>query len=687
MCGIFGVLLQRDAPVKRATVEAVMSRLYELSESRGKESAGMHAYLPSGRLAWTIKGTQPATEFLKSPSFQKAMAQALDRAFPAGAGFAAEPLVLLAHSRLVTNGTAALPQNNQPVRSGHVSVIHNGIVVNVDELWARHPQLQRHAEVDTEVLAAMLNAAAEQGADHAELTRGIYAELKGAASVAWVHDRTALVTLATNTGDIYVAMDPQARMLVFASERYILTQVLKGGEEGLPAVSAIEWLSAGHGLGFDVSGAESPRRYALTAPMQQPSGVERAVVVQGGALANTTHQDGATGAVEVVSVFNTSADESLVRYGEARVKGLRRCTCCVLPETFPYIAFDQQGVCNYCRSYRPRYAGMHPEATRKSFIESLERYRRGGTEPDVIVPFSGGRDSSYGLHLIKKEFGLRPVTFTYDWGMVTDLARRNVARLCGQLGIQNILVSADIKTKRDNIRKNVSAWLKQPDLGMVPLFMAGDKHFFRVVNELKRQTGIDLDLWCANPLENTDFKSGFCNVSPDFEKKRVDYLSLGRKARLASYYAARFLQNPRYLNSSLKDTFGAFLAYYVEPRRDFYFIFDHFIWNEDEVNRTLLGEYEWELSPDSPSTWRIGDGTAPFYNYIYMTARGFTEFDTFRSNQIREGQITREQAMASIIEENRPRIPSLRWYLDTINLDFNDTIRRINTLDTLGLHR
>ena len=91
--------------------------------------------------------------------------------------------------------------------------------------------------------------------------------------------------------------------------------------------------------------------------------------------------------------------------------------------------------------------------------QKLERYRRNTAGPDAIVPFSGGRDSSYGLHLIKKEFGLRPVTFTYDWGMVTDLARRNVARLCGQLGIQNILVSADIKTKRDNIRKNVSAWL------------------------------------------------------------------------------------------------------------------------------------------------------------------------------------------------------------------------------------
>lgn len=687
MCGIFGVLLQRNTPVKRAAVEAALARLYVLSESRGKESAGIHAYLPTSHQAWTVKGTQPATEFLKTRAFQDAMKQALERAFAGEVSAATEPLVLLAHSRLVTNGTAALPQNNQPVRSGHVTMIHNGIVVNVDELWAAHPQQQRSAEVDTEVLAAMLDAARDPATDAADLTGRLYTELKGAASVAWVHDASSIVTLATNTGDIYIAMDPTAGVLVFASERYILMQVLQGQAEGLPSVGAIEWLSPGQGLCFDVSGAQAPRRFALFSADRAAVPAAAPAAARTDPPAGATHNDSVAGAVEVFSVARATADESLVRYGEARIKGLRRCTCCVLPETFPYIAFDRDGVCNYCRSYRPRYGSMHPEDTRKAFIQSLERYRRGGAEPDVIVPFSGGRDSSYGLHLIKKEFGLRPVTFTYDWGMVTDLARRNVARLCGQLGIQNILVSADIKTKRDNIRKNVSAWLGQPDLGMVPLFMAGDKHFFRVVNELKRQTGIDLDLWCANPLENTDFKSGFCNVSPDFEKKSVDYLSLGRKARLVTYYATRFLKNPGYLNSSLKDTFGAFLAYYVEPRRDFYFIFDHFIWNEDEVNRTLLGEYDWELSPDSPSTWRIGDGTAPFYNYIYMTARGFTEFDTFRSNQIREGQISREQAMASIIEENRPRIPSLRWYLDTINLDFNDTIRRINSLDTLGLHR
>jgi hypothetical protein len=269
---------------------------------------------------------------------------------------------------------------------------------------------------------------------------------------------------------------------------------------------------------------------------------------------------------------------------------------------------------------------------------------------------------------------------------VTDLARRNIARLCGKLGVQNILVSADLRRKRENIRKNVAAWLRKPDLGMVPLFMAGDKEFFSVVNRLKRQTGIRLDLWCANPYENTDFKAGFCGVPPDVHKERVDSLSTRRKVRLAAYYAKAFLGNPGYWNASLPDTARAFLAYYFAERRDFYFVFDHLVWDEVEVVRTLRRDYDWETAPDTKSTWRIGDGTAAFYNYIYVTARGFSEFDTFRSNQIREGVIGRELALEEVVGENQPRPESIRWYLDTVGLDHDETIRRINALDVLGLH-
>ncbi len=666
MCGIFGVVLRSETDLSAQKARDILNALYVMSESRGKESAGLYFYQPELAKGATLKGSFSAKKLISAPEYKALLSGDIEA-----------PATMIAHSRLVTNGSAAKAKNNQPVRKGHVSMIHNGICVNVDTLWERHANLERNAEVDTEVLAALANDAMQSGQDPITATRTVYTELFGAASVAWVDDRLSMVTLATNTGDLYFADMLEDGYFIFASERFILETVLA---KHLPDTdTTVEWMGAGNGAVIDTASIAPLTDFNLSSDEMPvlPLFVPRDN--------DTIHEDTVLGELKLPELSG-DRDLSLIRYNPDSLKSLKRCTKCVLPETFPYISFDAAGVCNYCRNYKPRYAHMHPVDTKKAFIASLEKYRRAGKEPDVIVPFSGGRDSCYGLHLIKEEFGLRPTTFTYDWGMVTDLARRNIARMTGELGVQNILVSADLAFKRENIRKNISAWLKSPQLGLVPLFMAGDKHFFKVVNDLKRQTGIDLDLWCANPLENTDFKSGFCGVPPDFDKSRVDYLSFGRKAKMANYFAGHFLRNPRYINQSMFDTFTAFLAYYFEPRRDFYFIFDHFIWNEDEVNKTLLGKYDFELSPDSPSSWRIGDGTAPFYNYIYVTARGFCEFDTFRSNQIREGQITREDAMSHIFDENAPRVESLLWYLDTVGLDFDTTIKTINRLDTMGLH-
>ena len=60
-----------------------------------------------------------------------------------------------------------------------------------------------------------------------------------------------------------------------------------------------------------------------------------------------------------------------------------------------------------------------------------------------------------------------------------------------------------------------------------------------------------------------------------------------------------------------------------------------------------------------------------------------SEHDTFRSNQIREGQIDRNTALALVQEENRPRYETLSWYLSAINLDFEEVILKINSAKKL----
>ena len=62
---------------------------------------------------------------------------------------------------------------------------------------------------------------------------------------------------------------------------------------------------------------------------------------------------------------------------------------------------------------------------------------------------------------------------------------------------------------------------------------------------------------------------------------------------------------------------------------------------------------------------------------------GFTEHDTFRSNQIREGDLTRAEALDLVKIENQPRYPNIKWYLDAVGLDFEPVITTVNSIDRL----
>jgi hypothetical protein len=359
---------------------------------------------------------------------------------------------------------------------------------------------------------------------------------------------------------------------------------------------------------------------------------------------------------------------------------LKRCSRCLLPETMPYISFDKEGVCVYCRDFESRGAYLKGE---KALEEFISPYRSKNGEPDVLIGFSGGRDSAFGLDYITNTLKLNPITFTYDWGMVNDLARRNQARVVGKLGIEHIVISADIRTKRVNIRKNLKAWLKKPDLGMVPILMAGDKQFYYYFHKVRKQTGIKLFIFCGGyeGEEGTGlFKYGFCNVTTQGKRdalRRMTGISRKNKLKIMYYYIKQFIRNPAYINKSIIDTLFAFYSSYVLPD-DYLYLFHYLDWDENQILSKINEKFNWERETDTIATWRTDDGTAAFYNYIYMTMAGFTEFDIFRSHQIREGKLTREQAFQVIKEENKPRFKSIEWYGQAIDFDMNNAIESIN---------
>lgn len=534
--------------------------------------------------------------------------------------------LVLGHSRLITNGLA----DNQPVVRDDVIVFHNGIVVNDQSLWGTL-KTPRILNVDTEVIAAIALDGLKENAPIQDIPQRVLSACEGVVACAMVLPRLRKLCLFSNNGSLYLGTKNGA--WYYSSESFPLKQLACD----------------------DVHQVTTPAFLDIPISNQSANIIEEV---------RNRH--------DLIPSLGSIAEEE--RLLEHRPHQLRRCTKCILPETMPYIRFDDHGVCNYCNNYRPR---NKPRPIEELF-ELVEPYRRKNGD-DCIVPFSGGRDSCYGLHLIIKELKLKPITYTYDWGMVTDLGRRNISRMSAELGVENIIVADDIGQKRDNIRKNLTAWLKSPHLGMISILTAGDKHFFRHIETIKAQTGVSLNLWGVNPLEVTHFKSGFLGIPPDFEEKLVYSHGAMKQLRYQYLRFKAMLQSPGYFNSSLWDTLSGEYYRSFAKKTDYYHIFDYWRWDEKQIDETLA-QYDWERAPDTNTTWRIGDGTAAFYNYIYYTVAGFTEHDTFRSNQIREGDLTREEALMMVEDENRPRYPNVKWYLDALGMDFKAVISAINRI-------
>ena len=678
MCGIFGVFVRDHSNFSPAYIQNIVKNLYILSETRGKEASGL--VIRTKDSIKVFKLPIPASSLIKSDIFSKIFNTPTNNKIKTTVSD--KTLAIFGHSRLVTNGRAKLNSNNQPViKNGSVG-IHNGIIVNDQKLWNTYPGLTKEYDVDTEVLLGLLQFHRNEGSSIINAAKKTFHEIEGSASIAVLFDDTDTAVLATNTGSLYMTTGLHENIVIFSSEKYILQQLL-----GLKAMKpffnlhSITQIKPGTGCAINLSNLQKrifnlDNNFSGDIPTVDYNETKIKIIDISPQEAISVDLD------ELQYHLTYEVKQEMWKvweriYSDERV--LRRCTKCIMPETMPFVTFDEEGVCNHCRAYERRGSILKGQETLENLVA---KYRRNSDEQDVLVGFSGGRDSSYGLQYMIKTMKLHPLTFIYDWGMITDLARRNQARVCGKLGIEQIIVSADIKKKRENIRKNFEAWLKKPDLGMVPILMAGDKEFYHYFHKIRKQNNIQLFIFCGG-YEGEEasglFKLGFCGVDRNEKEAlyRMTGISLKNKIKLMLYYLKSYVTNPSYINSSIFDTLFAYYSSYILPD-DYVYLFEYIEWDEEEIVKTIREEFDWELETDTMATWRTDDGTAAIYNYIYFTMAGFSEFDIIRCHQIREGKMNRDEALRLIREENKPRFKSIEWYADAIGVEVNHMIKRIN---------
>lgn len=128
---------------------------------------------------------------------------------------------------------------------------------------------------------------------------------------------------------------------------------------------------------------------------------------------------------------------------------MKICAKCVLPETFPGIKFNEEGVCNYCLNFKGQEKLAEQKEKYKAKFELLFEEHRGKGDYDCLMCYSGGKDSTYTLYILKTAYKARILAVTVDNGFVSERAVHNIRNAVESLGIDHYF----IKPRFDVLKK------------------------------------------------------------------------------------------------------------------------------------------------------------------------------------------------------------------------------------------
>ena len=643
MCGIFGVSSKLSLQNNLDKIKHDINLFIQNSKIRGSDTFGIS--IKTNNQNCIYKTNEKPTRAIKRDDYSSFLSEYLKNEVN-------ENIQIIGQTRLVTNGSKFSYQNNQPLISKNIIGVHNGIFTNLEKINEDKTINYESYNVKSDSLTFF-----EKLSDFVDKKNFIDLYLSylkriiGNYSISFFVKNENKIYISSNCGTLYYYYDGD--FFCFGSERKIVENYIK--QSILLHKKKIDFNKIKKCLNETI--------------IYNQDKFELLVIDHNSKNFNPEEFN-----IDLNKVFKIKSN---LNYQIEKLKNLKKCSRCILPETYPFIKFNENNVCNYCLDYQKQE--FYGE---KKLNEYLESFRSKNGKVDCIVGLSGGRDSCYGLHLLKTKYKMNPIAYTYDWGLTTDVSRINAAKVCGALSIEHIIRSADIEKKRKFVHKNLFAWLNRPHLGMLPIIQAGDKGFYDFGRKLSKELNVKLVVHCTGyQLEQREFFLGFAGIKQKLQNNQRMYsYNFFNKLKMLYWYSLQFILNPAYLNSALLDNFNGFLASFVR-KDDFLHLYNYEPWNELEIKRALTEKYHWQDDISyGKNQWRMGDGQTAFNNFVYYTLSGFSEYDNFRSNQIREGTITRVEAVKLCEEDNKIKYDTLKNFSEVIGFNLDNVLSKISCL-------
>lgn len=318
------------------------------------------------------------------------------------------------------------------------------------------------------------------------------------------------------------------------------------------------------------------------------------------------------------------------------------CTNCVMDTTDSKIMFNEQGICDHCDDFHKNVKPFwHTDEKGHKALEAIVakiKKEGEGKDFDCIMGMSGGADSSYLLHVMVKEYGLRPLVFHVDGGWNSELAVNNIEVIIDKLGLDLYTEVIDWEEMKDLQLAFFKAGVPHLDIPQDHAFIATLYHFAYKYKIKYILNGGNFSTECVrNPME-------WLYYGTDMAQLHDIHQQFG-KMPLKNYPLSNILWHKIYLRY-LKG------IQVIKPLNYFPYI-------KEKAMQELNKEYGWQIYPQKHFESRF---TKFYEGYWLPTKFGYDTRKVQYSSLILTGQMTRAEALEKL---SKPAYDP-----DTIKQDF-----------------
>lgn len=313
------------------------------------------------------------------------------------------------------------------------------------------------------------------------------------------------------------------------------------------------------------------------------------------------------------------------------------CKKCVLDSDIPGIQINEEsGLCHFCETYTP--LTLQEKTDYLTRIEKLFEQYAGTGNYDVIYALSGGKDSSYTLYKLKKDYPfLKVLAVQFNNGFTSEGAIKNAKKICEITGCDYFQLTMKEEILLDTFRKAAESYDAFPrfakyrasDICNVCISIIKQKLIEKAITE-KAPFIVFAFTAGQSPNPIIPLSANFLKWSRNLFETQLQKIGVDDKDEV-------FL-----LKKSVLANLGENVPSILHPLC----LWDY---NEDVILETLL-EIGWE-SPginDSNSTNCILNS---FACYNHLKKYGFHPYTFDIAGLVRSGDMSREEGFEKITQE------------------------------------